>query len=89
MLKEKIIFALCKGFIFLIDNACEKNAEPFTTFPIKSYQSEEDPRKGQILDKDFECFLCLVVSILNSAKINKVIILHILEKIKTEGVPQK
>ena len=37
-------------------------------FPIKLYQYEEDPTKGQMSDKDVECFLCLVVSILNSEK---------------------
>ena len=38
------------------------------TFPIKLYQSEEDPAKGQISDKDVERFLCLVASIINSEK---------------------
>ena len=39
-----------------------------STFSIKLYQPEEDPTKGQISDKDVECFLCLVLSILNSEK---------------------
>ena len=39
-----------------------------STFPIKLYQPEEDPTVGQILDKDFQCFLCLAVSTLNSEK---------------------
>ena len=39
-----------------------------STFPTKLYQPEEDPTKGQISDKDVECFLCLVVSIINSEK---------------------
>ena len=39
-----------------------------STFPIKLYQPEEDPTVGQILDKDVQCFLCLVVSTLNSEK---------------------
>ena len=57
-----------------------------STFPTKLYQPEEDPTKGQISDKDVECFLCLVVSIINS---EKKLILHILKKIKTEAVAQK
>ena len=36
-----------------------------STFPIKIYQPEEDPTVGQISDKDVQCFLCSVVSILN------------------------
>ena len=36
--------------------------------PIKLYQPEEDPSEGQISNKDVQCFLCLVVSILNSGK---------------------
>ena len=39
-----------------------------STFPIKLYQPEEDPTVGQISDKDVQCFLCLVVSTLNSEK---------------------
>ena len=35
------------------------------TFPIKLYQPEEDPIVGQMSDKDFQCFLCLVISVLN------------------------
>ena len=42
---------------------------------------------GQILDKDVQCFLCLVASTLNSEK--NELILHFLEKIKTEVVSQK
>ena len=57
-----------------------------STFPIKLYQSEEDPPVGQILDKDVQCFLCLVVS---SLKSEKKLILHFLEKIKTEAVAQR
>ena len=66
------MFALCKGFICLIDKAHSKKAEPFTTkyFPTKLYQPEEDPTKGQISDKDVECFLCLVASIINFEKEN-------------------
>ena len=37
-------------------------------FVIKFYQPEEDPTVGQISDKDVQCFLCLVVSTLNSEK---------------------
>ena len=33
------------------------------TFPIKLYQCEEYPAVGQILDKDVQSFLFLVVSI--------------------------
>ena len=47
LLKDNTIFALCKGFICLI----EKNLLLQITFPIKLYQPEEDPTKGQILDK--------------------------------------
>ena len=50
-----------------------------STFSIKLYQPEKDPTVGQILDKDVQCFLCLVVSTLNS---EKELILHFLEKIK-------
>ena len=64
-MKDNNMFVLCKGFICLIDKAFSKKAEPFT---IKLYQPEEDPAKGQISDKDVECFLCLVVSIINSEK---------------------
>ena len=39
-----------------------------STFPIQLYQPEEDPTVGQISDKDVQCFLCLVVIILNSEK---------------------
>ena len=39
-----------------------------SNFPIKLYQPEEDPTKGQISDKDVEFFLCLVASIINSEK---------------------
>ena len=40
----------------------------YNTFPIKFYQTEADPTVGQISDKDVQCFLCLVVSTLNSEK---------------------
>ena len=40
----------------------------YTTFPIKLYQPEEDPTVGQLSGKDVECFLCLVISIINSEK---------------------
>ena len=43
-----------------------KNLSLQSTFPIKLYQPEEDPTLGQISDKDVQCFLCLVVSTLNS-----------------------
>ena len=36
-----------------------------STLPIKLYQPEEDPTVVQISDKDVQCFLCLVVTILN------------------------
>ena len=39
-----------------------------STFPVKIYQPEEGLTKGQISDKDVECFLCLVVSIISSEK---------------------
>ena len=39
-----------------------------STFPIKFCQPEEKPTVGQISDKDFQCFLCLVLTILNSEK---------------------
>ena len=39
-----------------------------STFPIKLYQPEGDPTVGQIWKKDVQCFLCLVVSILNSER---------------------
>ena len=35
---------------------------------LKCYQPEEEPTKGHILDKDVECLLCLVASIINSEK---------------------
>ena len=57
-----------------------------SNFPTKVYQPEEDPTKGEVSDKDVECFLCLVVIIINS---EKVIILHISKKVKTETVAQK
>ena len=38
-----------------------------STFPIKLYQPE-DPTVGQISDKDIQCFLWLVVSILSSER---------------------
>ena len=37
-----------------------------STFLIKLYQPEENPRVGQISEKDVQCFLCSVVCILNS-----------------------
>ena len=39
-----------------------------STFPNKFYQPEEDPTVGKISDKDVKCFLCLIVSTLNSKK---------------------
>ena len=39
-----------------------------STFPIKLYQPEADPAKGQISDKDVQHLLYLVVSIKNSEK---------------------
>ena len=39
-----------------------------STFLIKLYQPEEKPAVGQILEKDVQCFLCSVVSILNSER---------------------
>ena len=56
-----------------------------STFPIKLYHPEEDPKKGQISDKNVECFLCLVVSILNS---EKEIILHIKKKTNRSSRPE-
>ena len=35
---------------------------------IQLYQPGKDPTVGQTLDKDVQCFLCLVVSSLNSEK---------------------
>ena len=65
LIKDNTMFALCKGSICFIDKAYWKKAEPFT---IKLYQPEEGPAKGQVSDKDVECFLCLVVNIINSEK---------------------
>ena len=48
-----------------------------STFLFILYQPEEDPAVGQISDKDVQCFLSLVVSILKS---EKKMILHFLEK---------
>ena len=42
----------------------KQNLSLQSTFPIKLYQSEEKPEVGQILDKDVQYVLCLVVSIL-------------------------
>ena len=69
-LKDNTMFALCKGFFCLIDKVIKRrqNLSLQSTFLIKLYQPEEDPTKGQISDKDVECFLCLVVSIVNSEK---------------------
>ena len=39
-----------------------------STFPIKLYEPEEDPTVGPISDKDIQCFLWLVVSILSSER---------------------
>ena len=39
-----------------------------STFLIKLYQPEENTTVGQISEKDIQCFLCSVVSILNSAR---------------------
>ena len=35
---------------------------------LKCYQPEEEPTKGHISDKDVECLLCLVASIINFEK---------------------
>ena len=35
---------------------------------IKFYQPEEDCKKGQVSEKDVQCFLCLVVRISNSER---------------------
>ena len=43
-----------------------QNVSLQSTFPIKLYQPEEDRTVGQILDKDVQYFLCLVVIILIS-----------------------
>ena len=43
-----------------------QNSSLQSTFLIRLYQPEEDPTVGQISDKDFKCFLCLVVSTLIS-----------------------
>ena len=40
-----------------------------STFLIKLYQPEDDCTVGQISDKDLQCFLCIVVSTLNSEKV--------------------
>ena len=39
-----------------------------SAFPINLCQPKENPSIGQISDKDFHCFLCLVVRNLNSEK---------------------
>ena len=39
-----------------------------STFLIKLYQPEENPTVGQISEKDFQCFLGSVASILNSER---------------------
>ena len=36
-----------------------------STFPVTLYKPEKDPTVDQISEKDVQCFLCLVVSILN------------------------
>ena len=58
------------------------------TFPIKLYQPEEDPTVGQTSDKDVQCFLCLVVIILNSEKRDK-LNLHFLENINNTQLTTK
>ena len=39
-----------------------------STFLIKLCQPEENTAVGQISEKDIQCFLCSVVSILNSER---------------------
>ena len=39
-----------------------------STFLIKLYQPKESPTVAQISEKDFQCSLCSVVSILNSER---------------------
>ena len=39
-----------------------------STFSIKLHQPEEDPTVSQISVKGVQCFLCLVVSIINPEK---------------------
>ena len=39
-----------------------------STFLIKLYQPEENPTVVQILEKDVQCFLYLIVCILNSER---------------------
>ena len=41
---------------------------PKSIFFVKLYQPEKEPTVGQVSDKDVQCFLCLVVSTLNSPK---------------------
>ena len=38
------------------------------TFLIKLYQPEDNTTMGQISENDVQCFLCSVVSILNSER---------------------
>ena len=45
-----------------------QNLSQQSTFLNKLYQPEENPTVGQILDKYVQCFLCSVVSILNSER---------------------
>ena len=54
--------------VHIIIHNVGNNGDIQSTFPIKLYQPEEDPTVGQISDKDVQCFLCLVVSTLNSEK---------------------
>ena len=54
--------------------------------PFLPFQPEENPTVGQLSDKDVQCFLCLVVSILNS---EREITLHFLEKYKQNTTNKK
>ena len=54
-----------------------ENLSPQSTSPIKLYQPEKNPTVGQVSEKDVQCFLCSVVCISNSGKINT---LHFFEK---------
>ena len=54
--------------VHIIIHNVGNNGDIQSTFPIKLYHPEEDPTVGQISDKDVQCFLCLVVSTLNSGK---------------------
>ena len=70
MLISKTFSLLWKSLICLITNLTRRrqNLSLQSTFSIKFYQPEEDPIVGQISNKDFQCFLYLVGSILNSGR---------------------